>query len=232
MFLDLPTDDDQNQRTAPFTKLLVPDYEAPPSCVAQLLLWPEHLTHFLFKSYSHSSPYFIDPPMIRAMLLPHKATLERVDIGYQRHPDREPGQSLDVSDFPKLERLGLSRRQMAKDLVFSAADASLLLAPILRTFEWDFSLKDCYSIECWYSFDEKEETWLREFLHMAVKKKAALKNIVVVFGTEPWNLPSAKGNQGMWDRLDSLKNEFHPHDITLTYTEPWLYEVESGAEVD
>lgn len=168
--------------------------------------------------------------MVRVMLLPHRGTLERIDIGSQRHTDLESVQLLDVSDFPKLKRLGLSRRQMPKDLVFCAADSSLLLAPKLRTFEWDFSVKDCYGLEASHCFGEMEENWLREFLRMAIKKKAALKNVVVGFGTESWSSPI--GNDGTWDRLESLKNEFHPLGVTVTYTNPWLHVAELEGEFD
>lgn len=153
------------------------------------------------------------------MLLPHRETLERLDISYPRHPNVEPEQVLDVSDFPKLEHLGLSRRQMGKDIVFSAADASLLLAPVLKTFEWDFSVVDSQGVEHWYPFGEKQETWLREFLRMAVKRKAALKSVVLVFDKDRWKLASRKGNEAMFKRLDSLKEEFQPHGVVVTYPE-------------
>lgn len=222
MLLDLPTNNEQDERTAAFANLSLSDHGAPHNSAAQLLLWPKYLTQFLFTSFAYNSPHFTDSETIRAMLLPHRETLKRVDIGYQRHPHRQPDQLLDVSDFPKLERLGLSRRQMPEDLELSAAEASLLLALLLKTFAWDLSMKDCYGIEASYNFGEKEETWLREFLRMAVKRDTALKNVVVDFGRDPWSLPSTKEGQGegTWDRLGSLKKEFRPHGVTVTYPEP------------
>lgn len=134
--------------------------------------------------------------MIRAKLLPHRKTLERIDIGYPRNPDLEPEQLLDLSDFPKLEHLGLSRRQVPKDLEFKIEEAFLLLAPILRTFEWDFTVKDCYGGEASYNFGEREENWLRGFMRLAVKRKAALNTVVVGFGTDPWRSPDAEDHVG------------------------------------
>lgn len=114
--------------------------------------------------------------MLRAMLSPHIETLKSVGIGVLS--DQGSGQLFDASEFPKLERLGLSRSVMPKEVVFSPADASLLLGPRLKNLEWDSRI-DHTEETSYIRFDEKAEGRLREFLRVAVNRKVALKNVAM-----------------------------------------------------
>jgi hypothetical protein len=217
----------QKDRTASFSTLILSDYEASPQDTAQLLRWPNQLSHFHFGSF-YNNRFYMDLPMFRSMLLMHKDTLRTIDIGYLSSSGR--GRLFDASDFPKLEVLKLSRRQMEKNLEFSSTEADLLLAPNLKTFGWSFSIYDQHS-ESWTDFGDREERWLREFARAATARKAVLKKIEITFTPDEWRSKEEDGYP--WDRIDKIRDEVRPRGIALEYSEPplskkaWLEQMRS-----
>ena len=147
------------------------------------------------------------------MLLPHKATLRIIRIGYLASSGR--GHLFNASDFPNLECLGLSRWQMAKDLELSAADATSLLAPKLATFEWSFSIYDQHS-ESLADFGSREEGWVHGLAREAIARGAALRKIKITFNPDEGY---GTGEHGMspWDRMDDINKEIAPRGVTLDY---------------
>lgn len=168
--------------------------------------------------------------MFRSMLLPHRDTLQSIDIGSLPRSGR--GLPLEVTDFSCLEKLKLSRWQMDENLALSFQYASMLLAPKLQTFEWDFNIMDQHS-EAWTAFGEKEESWLRELLRIVVSRKAVLNTVKIRFTPDYYGVPKDAGYP--WDRLDRLKKEFEACSITVSYSHPpiskekWLAQFEDTA---
>ncbi|KAK9423284.1 putative F-box domain-containing protein [Seiridium unicorne] len=149
--------------------LHISDYEEDAAATAQLIRCPKRLEIFTFGNY-YNNLFYLDLAMFRAWLLIHKDSLREICIGYLSASGT--GILLDVSDFPNLRTLTLSRYSFLRDLHFSAAD-SCLLAPKLESFTWSFSIFDQYQ-ESWTDFGESEERWLMQFAKAAAYKPLPL----------------------------------------------------------
>ncbi|KAK9775923.1 putative F-box domain protein [Seiridium cardinale] len=168
-------------RIASFTMLQISDYEEDAAAAGQLIRWPKRLEIFTFGSF-YNHLFYMDLAMFRAWLLIHKDSPREIDIGYLSTSGT--GILLDVSDFPNLRTLTLSRYSFLRDLHFSAAD-SYLLAPKLESFTCSFSIYDQHD-ESWTDFGEPEERWMMQFAKAAVSKSLLRKRIEVIFQPGYW----------------------------------------------
>jgi hypothetical protein len=203
--------------------LSISDYEECPEATAQFIRWPKHLTHFRFGSFYNNGFYF-DLPMLHDMLLPHKTTLKVIDIGYLSRQGTARFTHFRACDFPALEVLRLSRRQMALDLAFTPEQEEALLGEgNFKIFGWDFSIYDQHN-EDWTEFGAAEENWLRDFAKAAIRRKTPLSKIEIQFDPDDpsWTYSDAEIATFVypWDRMDKVRDEIRPAGITLVYSDP------------
>jgi hypothetical protein len=203
--------------------LSLSDYEECPEATAQFLRWPKHLTHFRFGSF-YGNRFYFDLPMLHTMLLPHRATLKVIDIGYVSRQGTARSAHFRACDFPALEILRLSRRQMEVDLTFTPEQEEALLGgPALKIFGWDFSIYDQHN-EHWTDFGAPEQCWLSNFAKAAIKKKKPLSKIEIQFSPDDpsWTSSEAEIAAGVypWDLMDKIRDEIRPAGLTLVYNGP------------
>ncbi len=103
----------QKHRTASFNTLSLSDYGESPQATAQLIQWPRQLSKFYFGSF-YNNRFYMDLPMFHSMLSMHKDSLKVIHIGYLSSSGRGP--LFNASDFPQLEDLRLSRRQIWREV--------------------------------------------------------------------------------------------------------------------
>lgn len=155
--------------------------------------------------------------MFTSWLLIHRDTLKSVDIGYLRCDNNF--EVFDATRFPRLEYLRLSRHAMPRDLIFRSNDTNIL-GPRVKTFGWDFSIYDQHS-ESWTAFGEREELWVSELVKAVVAQRAALKEIVITFTPDSWDIKREWGYP--WDRMIRVRDGIAtPNGITLRWNEPKL----------
>jgi hypothetical protein len=203
--------------------LSLSDYEECPEATAQFLRWPNYLTHFRFGSF-YNNGFCFDLPMLHDMLLPHRATLKVIDIGYLSRQGTARFTHFRACDFPALEVLRLSRRQMALDLAFTPGQEEALLGGgNFKIFGWDFSIYDQHNEE-WNEFGTVEENWLRNFAKAAIRRKTPLNKIEIQFNPDDpsWTYSDAEIATFVypWDRMDKVRDEIRPAGITLVYSDP------------
>lgn len=162
--------------------------------------------------------------MFSTWLSIHKNTLQSIHIGHLSRGGT--GRLLDVSGFPKLEVLTLSRWQIGGEkwqtdqpLIFSPVDADLLLAPNLHTFGLDFTI-DGQQTEGWADFADPEEHWIREFAKAAIARQATLRKIQITYTPDDWRSREEYGYP--WDRMDKIRDEIQPYGLMLEYNQPTL----------
>jgi hypothetical protein len=167
--------------------------------------------------------------MLGSLLSIHRETLQTLDIGYLTQSTTA---MIDVSTFPNLRYLKLSRWSFPQALEFSEAEAQLLLAPRLKTFGWDFSIMDQHSEE-WTDFGKREEQWLKDFGIFSSSYKSQLQKIEITFRPANWSTTKADGYP--WERMDSVREHIRQVGVALEYNLPevtkerWLEYVEEAS---
>ncbi|CAI6092848.1 unnamed protein product [Clonostachys chloroleuca] len=207
---------------ADFTELDLSDYRETAEALACLLKWPRRLTHFRLGSYYNNTNY-IDLPMFRPMLLRHRDSLVKLDIGYLAPTGR--GTLLDLSDFKALKELKLSRWQIGPSgargmliLEFKPGEVELLLAPKLEKFALSFALCEKNMVS-WSDFGHQEQYWLQCFMEIALAKRSSLREVLVLFSPHNGDITA---DTYPWDRIISLHNAFEPRGIIVTHSPPSL----------
>lgn len=198
----------KKRRTASFTSLSLPHCAGNLDDLRELFNWPKTLFHLDLPVFYYCNTSF-EVSALHSMVLIHKDTLKTLTVGYFSFPDKRC--LFNVSDFPNLETLRLSRAQMETKLEFSATHADLLFGPNLERFEWEFPN---WSGE----FGKREERWLGEFAREANSRKAKLK-VIEIKAPPDFNLRRASGGYP-WDRLDRLRDEFESYGMRLEYGTP------------
>ena len=155
--------------------------------------------------------------MFHSWLLPHRATLRTLDLGYLSRGSSE--KPFKACDFPVLESLELSRWQMNMDLPCRAEDAAAILGPNLRYFGWSFSIYDQHS-ESWDDFKSRERDWLRNLLNHAKETNSRLARLFVRFRPDEWSI--SLSSIYPWDLMDKLNDEFQPFGMTVKYSKPLM----------
>ncbi|PYI12345.1 hypothetical protein BO78DRAFT_392198 [Aspergillus sclerotiicarbonarius CBS 121057] len=213
--VNIPMD---NSQDASVTKISLHRCFEPPEVMAQLLQWPKalssfHLTGFNARDVSVEYSF----AMFETWLAKHETTLRTLTF-CGLPGDNADERAFNVSAFPHLECLRLSRWDMGTKLWLSDSDADKLLGPSLKTFTWDFRrLTDQQG--SWRDFGEEEENWLRGFARAAVERKAALKSIRIAFSL----FDSGQGTVGYpWGRMARVRDEFEPYGLIVTWDSPVL----------
>lgn len=170
--------------------------------------------------------------MLGVWLSSHKDSLQTIDIGFLSRAGRGP--LLDVSEFPSLTSLKLSRHSFSDRLEsLPESDPQQLLAPNLETFTWDFDSDDGDPVP-WNGFGELEERWLEGFVKTVGSKSPLLKTIRIIFRPDEEDSKASDGYP--WDRLDRVRERCRPLGIRLEYDEPplskeaWLESLEDEDE--
>ncbi|KAK7752167.1 hypothetical protein SLS62_005911 [Diatrype stigma] len=216
-----------NRNKASFTTLKVSNYEEDPAATIRLIRWSRELHHFQFASFYNY--YYMDLKMFEGWLRDHKDSLQTIDIGCLS----KSGIICDVSQFPKLTSLSLSRWSFSDELESPESDALCLLAPNLKRFTWDFSTWD----QCgdpWNGIGEREERWLEGFVKVASLRSSPLEGINIIFRPDYWGTRKEDGYP--WDRLERVKERCRPLGISLEYNTPgvskeaWLKHTEDFEE--
>lgn len=203
-------------RKASFTTLYVSTYHDA-AAISDLIQWPGKLQHFHFEHFRVSTHY-LDLRMLGVWLSSHKDSLQTIDIGFLSRAGRGP--LLDVSGFPSLTSLKLSRHSFSDRLEsLPESDPQQLLAPNLETFTWDFDSDDGDPVP-WNGFGELEERWLEGFVKTAGSKSPLLKTIRIIFRPDEEDSKASDGYP--WDRLDRVRERCRPLGIRLEYDEPPL----------
>ena len=156
--------------------------------------------------------------MICTLLFLHKDTLKTLDLGYLSPSSQ--GSLFDVSNFQSLEDLRLSRGQMAVNLGSPVSDADLLLAPNLKTFEWNFTVRRDYyqDFSTWCKFGNEEENWLRGFMDTAITRQSTLSRIEITNLSNGWHQPQQEDHQR--DRIHAIRSDYRLSRITIAYDSP------------
>ncbi|KAI2603052.1 uncharacterized protein GGS25DRAFT_509750 [Hypoxylon fragiforme] len=211
-----PLLDSAQAGTAPFTSLMLSDYEEDADSTATLIRWPAHLRHFSLESRP-TGRHSITPSMVGSWLSSHQDTLESLTLGALSAASTT-SHLPDASRFPKLRVLALSKYYFAHPLAYDEAEAAMLLAPCLESFTWNLNAY-AGAAESWDTFGEREELWLRQFA-TAASKTVPLKSIHVVFGPNFYSPDEETGFP--WDGLGRVAGFCRGLGIEVTYTEPPL----------
>jgi hypothetical protein len=116
-----------------------------PEALEKLLSWPKVLYKFTLAPF-YQNDHYIDLPMIKQMLFPHRESLTDLDIGY--FSASGTGKFCHWSEFPNLENLALSRwlfessRETPGLPEFQDELADYILAPGLKRFTLAFAIWD------------------------------------------------------------------------------------------
>lgn len=176
--------------------------------------WPKTLHHLRYDVYLNARGERPSLAMLESLLSIQKEGLKTIDLN---NNDPRPGLKIaNVSDFPHLEVLKLSRCLFSKDLVFSDEEAARLLAPCLKVFEWHFGFP--LETQTMDGFGNKEETWLKQFGTFAAGRKSSLRKIKVAF--TPTMIGRFECETYPWDRLDWAKEHLSRLGIELEYNPP------------
>lgn len=203
--------------TAPFTSLMLSDYEEDTESTASLIRWPKQLRHFSLES-RQTGRYRITPSMVSAWLSVHQDTLESLKLG-ALSASTSSHLLPEVSRFPHLKALTLSKYYFAHPLAYSDAEAAMLLAPGLESFTWNLNAY-AGAAESWDTFGAREEHWLQKFATAAAAKPVPLKTIHVVFGPNFYSPDEETGFP--WDGLGRVAEYCRDLDIEFTCTDPPL----------
>ena len=195
--------------------------------IAQLLDWPKALSHIeIVDCYDTAVP--ISYPVLHSLLLPHAASLKTLRL--QNVGSSRQAHLLRAADFPSLETLAISMRQVEYDPGDPIRDAEALLSPSLRSFVCDFTRRNKWDNELDYGFgdlwpkpqfDLEAEGWLREFLMQAIAKRIPLTRVTIQSGT-----PTDQTSLGFYgsafghslcDLLQRLQCKFQPHGVAMEY---------------
>lgn len=141
------------------------------------------------------------------------------------------GLGFNASNFPNLEHLHLSRWlwDSPLDLGMAKEDAdSILGAPRLRVFVWDFTTSGEAYRERWTEFGAREEEWLRCFAQVAISARQEgncfLEEIRLQFTPEEvMDTGEEEEEVYPWDRMDRVREEVLQQSsglLALTYNEP------------
>jgi hypothetical protein len=94
---------------------------------------------------------------------------------------------------------------------------NILAAPRLRRLTWDFMLYDEQVGPCtsWEDFGSAEAEWLKEVARLATQRKAALREIRIIFYLEYCVQPPGNGEKSPWDWMEDAKVELERSHIKL-----------------
>jgi hypothetical protein len=184
-----------------------------PGALAHLLAWTKNLEHFTF-SRIHWNRAHWDLGTFESLLAPYRSSLKSVSINSLTSGGQK---TIDVSSFTELYTLTLSHWQLECTPELAS---SMLLAPKLHTFIWDFGAYDQHS-ESWSDFGQVQVDWILKFAELAAAKKSMLKTIEIMFIPHPGSAPSTReeheavGNP--WDRMAALVPAMRLLGIKLRY---------------
>lgn len=167
---------------------------------------------------------------MHVLLSHHKETLRSIEISYLTGALG----SFDVTDFPLLEDLSLSRWNTmvhwvgadpwSRDNVVSSVTYLKLLAPRLRKFCWQWAGVDQQCSEGISNFDQADEDWLRGLALAAIARKIPLQSIKVDFNPDVGFFSPGSNNTKPevypYDRIDRVAAEVRPAGITIEYPTP------------
>ncbi|KAJ5172319.1 hypothetical protein N7492_004912 [Penicillium capsulatum] len=208
----------------PFTKLQLTTCRDDPEAIWWFLRWPKALSDLTINIVNEPD---LTLNSLNRYLEPHRQTLQSLNIGLVGYP---PGMGLNVSQFPCLETLSLSRTQIGEEpdsinLEWHASHAELLLGPKLRKFVLVMGYQGMCHINDWGS---REEQWIIQLARAAKDRKAALEWIEIVFepsGPDPSFSEGAYGDwewtwEWPWARFEWLEGEIGRYGIALDRSKP------------
>lgn len=198
----------------------IEDYSDGAEALRILLSWPEALSSFRLLGSYYGNGLYIDLPMLKSMLLPHKESLVSLDIAHL--PRESQAKLCNFSEFSALEKLSLSRWQLgdSKQKLPDSPDIfkNCLSPPRLRKFTWTFAVVSQAWLQ-WDDFGHEEESWLRKLAQAAITRKSLLRKIRIFFNPLSPG-PLEQYREYPWDRMDVLNKEFQPQGIVVTYITP------------
>ncbi|KAK0735237.1 hypothetical protein B0T26DRAFT_99171 [Lasiosphaeria miniovina] len=201
---------------------------------------PDSIGHFA--SLSRTLEHFImnvdvedvrlNLPDVRQMLLPHRATLETLEIGVLGEHQVVKGR-LDLGDFTALKQLTLATPRLNYS---GFAKAFVMLGPSLETFVWDArhsSFYSSYEDYKWTSIDDEVETWLTSLAHDAVRYAAPLRNIHIKYEPERvWITKDISPTSYPWVKLEMIQQKIVAMGLNCSYSPPKITEQEFREKIE
>ncbi|KAK4446685.1 hypothetical protein QBC34DRAFT_383035 [Podospora aff. communis PSN243] len=148
-----------------------------------------------------------------SMLSPHASTLRSIGITSFDIDGRDSDhlgidvQNLDLASFKALEQLCLHH----EDTYHFSSLESILTAPRLRKFVWNFSGSSQYRIPFHYP-NKKMLSWIQSLVVAARSQRHGLRHVHVFFSTQ-------NGDPYELDELSQLRDEAAEQGIVLSYPE-------------
>ncbi|KAK4198066.1 hypothetical protein QBC40DRAFT_267099 [Triangularia verruculosa] len=223
---------------------VAPTYPRFPSSVMKTYLRTSSITsitlsgkleQFSFQSWYHHVNWSgrrqaFDLTVMHVLLSHHKSTLRSIKISILSGAFG----SFDVTDFPLLEELSISRwntmvRWSDEDKwngnnVAANNTYLKLLAPRLRKLCWHWTGVDQQCSESIEDFDQNDEDWLRGLVLAAVDRKIPLENIRVDFNPDSgfFSRRLCQVKVYPYDRIDRVAAEIKSTGIAIEYPTPWI----------
>ncbi|CAG9956513.1 unnamed protein product [Clonostachys rosea f. rosea IK726] len=204
--------------TASFTELKLRYFDAGPSALEALVMWPAKLASFhsampLFSHFSFPETVVAyDLGVLQSILCHQKDSLTFIRM--DQIMDGGP-KSFNMTEFRNLKVLWLAHDLTGTDPEFVAN----LLSPNLEVFHWNLMLEDREARESLDAFEKREEDWLRAFTAAAIASNSTLRHINIRFSPEDYiKLEDTWGLEYPWDRMDRIASEIQPHGIHLSYS--------------
>ncbi|KAK7224455.1 hypothetical protein V2G26_012458 [Clonostachys chloroleuca] len=204
--------------TASFTELKLRYFDAGPSALEVLVMWPAKLTSFQFTmplfsrfSFPHTVAVY-GLGVLQSILSHQKDSLTFIRMGQIRDRGLK---SFNMTEFRNLKVLWLAHNLTGTDPEFVAN----LLAPNLEVFHWNLMPENQRDRESLDAFEKREEDWLRAFAAAAIASNSTLRHINIRFSPEDYiEQEDTWGLEYPWDRMDRIASEIQPHGIHLSYS--------------
>lgn len=192
----------------------------------KFIAWPKGLVDFTINTSGNRLVGDVSLEDAQRWLSSHSDSLEKVYIDLLGHD--QGLKNFDISEFPSLESVMLSRTQLnyqdddlQNDLRWESFHSNRLLPSSLKTFGMSFGILGCCLIN---NFGEKEVNWLRQLGQAAASPKSNLQTIEILFNPQsayPHKFGNYPNDQSYpWDRMSELSGELAKCGINLVYDPP------------
>ncbi|KAJ5832737.1 F-box domain protein [Penicillium riverlandense] len=203
----------KKSRCAPMKRISLNYCKDTHEALIEFIRWPKALTSLAIRTKGRHLDPFV-PYDFQELFSVHKDTLTFLNIELGRN-----GSLFDVSNFPNLEVLELSRGwdPLSRALKWSPSHADLLLAPNLHTLVIKFDA--CTeSLRHLLNFGDLEEEWSREFARTAAVINSKLACINLQVGTSSCEISGTNG-ESQSHALADLAGDIKMYGVTLRHSE-------------